>query len=106
MTELTQPRVTRYTLGGWDPLTPSISVELTCEAGQGPHKPPHDWWAVRDGRGCCLNSDGEWEYEPQPSSRKDDFLARTRFTEQGAIAVARVRYDRDQRHADERRTDV
>ena len=29
--------------------------------------------------GSVLNTDGEWEYEPLPSSRDDDFLARTRF---------------------------
>lgn len=35
-------------------------------------------WAVRDGSEC-LNKDLEWEYEPMPSSRGDDFLARCRF---------------------------
>jgi hypothetical protein len=35
-------------------------------------------WAVTH-RGFTLNTDGEWEYEPQPSSRDDDFLARTRW---------------------------
>lgn len=27
----------------------------------------------------CLNRDGEWEYEPQPSSRDDAFIDRCRF---------------------------
>jgi len=27
----------------------------------------------------CLNKEGEWEYEPMPSSRDDDFLARCRW---------------------------
>lgn len=36
-------------------------------------------WAVSNG--CSvLATDGEWEYEPRPSNRDDDFLARTRFT--------------------------
>jgi hypothetical protein len=35
-------------------------------------------WAVRQG-GNCLNNEGEWEYEPMPSSRDDDFYARCRF---------------------------
>jgi len=35
-------------------------------------------WAVRDGS-LCLNSSGEWEPEPYPSSRSADFLARTRW---------------------------
>jgi hypothetical protein len=35
-------------------------------------------WAVRR-LSSCLNSDGEWEYEPMPSSRNDAFYARCRF---------------------------
>ena len=79
--------ITRYTHGsllGHD----TIHVELSCKAGEGPHKPPHDWWAVRQ-RGWCLNTELEWEYEPLPSSREDDFLARCRFTQADAIALAR-----------------
>lgn len=35
-------------------------------------------WAIRR-YGDCMNSDGEWEYEPQPSSRDDSFMDRCRF---------------------------
>lgn len=35
-------------------------------------------WAIHD-LGCVLNMDGEWEIEPQPSSRDAEFLLRTRF---------------------------
>lgn len=35
-------------------------------------------WAVRQ-HGDCLNVSGEFECEPQPSSRSDEFLARCRF---------------------------
>jgi len=35
-------------------------------------------WAVKDGN-YCLNKDGEWEYEPMPSSRDEGFLKRCRF---------------------------
>lgn len=35
-------------------------------------------WAVRR-MSACLNRDGEWEYEPMPSSRDDEFYARCRF---------------------------
>lgn len=35
-------------------------------------------WAVSIGQ-TCLNMFGEWEYEPQPSSRTDEFIERTRF---------------------------
>ena len=37
-----------------------------------------DRWAIRRGA-CCLNHDGNWEYEPLPSSRTDEFFARCRF---------------------------
>jgi hypothetical protein len=35
-------------------------------------------WTCTDGYGC-LNADGEFEDEPSPSNRTDDFIARTRF---------------------------
>lgn len=44
-----------------------------------------EWTAVKwrlgaaDALGWVLARDGEWEWEPQPSSRDDDFMARTRF---------------------------
>ena len=37
-----------------------------------------DCFAVRRG-GAVLANDGEWEYEPMPSSRDDDFLRRCRY---------------------------
>lgn len=39
----------------------------------------HVMWKVLSG-GWVLNSSGEWEYEPMPSSRDDEFLTRTRFS--------------------------
>lgn len=66
-----------------------ITVVLTCLKGQGPHKPPQDTWAVRH-LSYCLNASGEWEFEPIPSSRDDDFLARTRWTRDEAIRRAVV----------------
>lgn len=69
-----------------------ITVVLTCPAGQGPHKPPEDTWAVRQ-LGRCLNDEEEWEWEPIPSSRDDEFLARTRWgwreATERALRVAR-----------------
>ena len=35
-------------------------------------------YCVRSGHNC-LNTKGEWEYEPQPSSRNDAFYKRCRF---------------------------
>ncbi len=46
-----------------------------------------DRWAIVNG-GCCLNTDGEWEVEPQPSSRTDEFKARTRFPLEEAMRRA------------------
>jgi hypothetical protein len=36
-------------------------------------------WALRNNFQNCLNKEGEWEYEPMPSSRDDDFFARCRW---------------------------
>lgn len=35
-------------------------------------------WAIRR-LGFTLNRDGEWEFEPQPSSRDDDYMQRNRY---------------------------
>jgi len=35
-------------------------------------------WAVR-WQGDCLSCDGEWEWEPSPSNREDEWLARFRY---------------------------
>ena len=44
-------------------------------------------WAARR-MGQCLSRDGEWEYEPLPSSRDDAFLARCRFDSPEEAAAA------------------
>jgi hypothetical protein len=47
-----------------------------------------DLWAVRR-HAEVLSKEGAWEWEPMPSSRDDDFLARCRFsTSDDAIAAA------------------
>lgn len=35
-------------------------------------------WVIRNGR-SCLNKEGEWVYEPMPSSRTNEFIESTRF---------------------------
>lgn len=45
-------------------------------------------WAVTSGGRSVLNSDGEWEFEPMPSSRTDEFIARTRFSFSDAWALS------------------
>jgi hypothetical protein len=44
-------------------------------------------WAVLK-RGYCLGTDGEWDYEPSPSGRDDDWLSGHRFDEATALALA------------------
>jgi|GEM_PF-2936874 len=52
-------------------------------------------WAVRRD-GMVLNKQGEWETEPQPSNRSDDFLERCRFDSSGqAISAARAATSKD-----------
>lgn len=65
-------RATRYE-------RPDSSIKVEWRGG--------DTWAVTDGR-QCLNNKGKWEYEPLPSSRTEEFLARCRFTENMALAHA------------------
>lgn len=47
-------------------------------------------WCVRR-HGDCLNHDAEWEWEPSPSNRDDEFYARCRFD---TLAEAVASYNR------------
>ena len=44
-------------------------------------------WAVLRGR-WCLGTDGEWDREPSPSSREDDWLETHRFDLGTALRLA------------------
>lgn len=49
---------------------------------------PAKWKVYKEG--YCLAKSGDWEYEPMPSSRTDDFIERCRFdSAQEAITAAR-----------------
>jgi hypothetical protein len=49
-----------------------------------------DKWKAFHGGCYCLNKSGQWELEPMPSSRDDDFINRCRFdTAQEAMDAAR-----------------
>lgn len=56
----------------------AIAVERTHHTGT---------WAIR-WMNRCLGSDGEWDYEPLPSSREDDWLATHRFDLETALRLA------------------
>jgi hypothetical protein len=79
-------------------FTRPISYEVTAWPGpvDAANRPHYvltvEWrgdgnWCVRDMFGCYQAS-GEREYEPSPSNREDDFIARTRFPLDEALAVA------------------
>lgn len=83
------PIATTYLVNPGTEISDWITVELTCFAGEGPHKPPADTWAIRR-RGRCLSRDGEWVREPIPSSRDSDFYGHCRFPLDEAIERARA----------------
>lgn len=73
--------VSAYRVGsGIDP----IRVERVGQVS-GPDK-----WAVRH-RNNCLSRSGEWEWEPMPSGRDDDFIARCRFDTADEACSAAIR---------------
>ncbi len=46
-------------------------------------------WIILKGKGgTCYNTYGEWEFEPMPSNRDDDFLKRCRYTFDEAVEIA------------------
>jgi hypothetical protein len=49
----------------------------------------HGRWAVRN-MSRCLNKAGTWEYEPQPSSREDDWLDTVRWDDVDEALAAAV----------------
>lgn len=52
-------------------------------------------WAVREG-GSVLAKDGQWEYEPNPSERDDEFFARTRWATAGEAAACAAKWHNTQ----------
>lgn len=74
---------TRYTVGSVeDAMSAHLAIQVEY-AGKGR-------WAVRRASEC-LSRNGEWEWEPQPSSRTDEWLTEFRFTSHtDAIRAARA----------------
>ena len=78
-------------------LTEVLVSAVPIEAGDSLHFALYvqwrggDRWCVADaqnGTPGVLNAEGEWEWEPLPSERREDFLARTRFDYDTALRLA------------------
>lgn len=67
----------------------SITIDR-CEGHRLPKQPY--MWAVRDQFGYVLNKNGDWESEPQPSSRDDAFYDACRFDTYEEAEKAAVAY--------------
>jgi hypothetical protein len=93
-------RATEFTVNMDEPPHEWIRVALTCRAGEGPHRPPHDTWAVRKGA-LCLNENGSWEIERQPSNRDAAYLAQRRWPLEEALTRAEdIAFDEERLRAD------
>lgn len=81
--KLSDLAITEYEIVSGGALCPAVDVRL-CRALQ---RDGTEKWAIRE-QGACLNRFGNWELEPQPSSRTDAFLRRCRFdSPQDALIV-------------------
>lgn len=72
-------------------LDPGTLIEV--EAHRRRQRDGKSLWAVKR-LSSVLNRDGEWEHEPIPSSRDDEFLARARFD---SLSDAIVAFDKERR---------
>lgn len=63
------PTVNQFVLDEDDDQPMNLTVEFRGKTG----------WAICNGRCCLSKEDSDFEYETFPSSRTDDFIARTRF---------------------------
>lgn len=80
---MTEIAICKYRIG---PATGQNTIYIE-ERGDGK-------WAVTHLGSACLNINGNWEYEPIPSSRGNEFISRTRFTLEEAMRLAQAEYDR------------
>lgn len=86
MSELNKLVVSQYEIA-FDELT-HRGAKIQRMRGRGVIR----WAVYSEPMGYALNRSGEWEWEPQPSSRDDAFFARCRFaTPEEALAVYRAR---------------
>jgi hypothetical protein len=64
-----------------DPTERERHTVVVCWRGPDP-----DAWVIRNQDGSVWNHSGEWEWEPQPSSRSAAFLRRTCFSRDEAVS--------------------
>lgn len=86
MIEIPEPteRVTRYEVSCLPPDhidAPHFTITVEWRGG--------DLWAVCRFREC-LGTDGEWDYEPSPSNRTDEWKNNHRFDLASALALAQA----------------
>lgn len=75
MSDVTNLTINEYQIeGGYGP-NDRVSITLQRQ----PQRQGADKWAIYEGKSYALSREGYWEYEPMPSSRDDDYLARCRF---------------------------
>ena len=82
-----------YSVKGYDHLYPNAipcafrfadsDVRIEWRGGR---EEDQDKWAIIT-YGLCYTRDGEWEHEPQPSSRTAEFLSRCRYSLAEALEV-------------------
>lgn len=48
-------------------------------------------WAITR-HGSCFNTELEWEWEPMPSSRDEEYLNRNRYTFEDAVKMVKSGY--------------
>ena len=73
-------RAVKYKFGGH----PLDAADFYVENRSGLHG---DLWAVTQ-RGQCMERSGEWQWEPNPSSRDEDYFAMARYDRDTALAIA------------------
>lgn len=91
-----KPRVATYIFdapAGWE--HEMIEVVHTGRVDGAVWNPLADVWAIRKRGWCWSKDDEQWEHEPLPSSRDDEFYARCRFTLAEAMPIAARVRDRE-----------
>ncbi|WP_331756336.1 hypothetical protein OHA04_45485 (plasmid) [Streptomyces sp. NBC_01590] len=68
-------------------LLPEGDINRHCFAITVEHRGDDQWAVCHFGE--CLGTDGQWDWEPFPSTRQDDWLKSHRFDLDTALAIAK-----------------